>query len=102
MEVRPPDHFLLHLHLKVAVNNRLMTVFHIILWNNPLVLHPLFNEEVNGIGLLQKGVSDMLFIPQDLLQCFQTPLCFPSPVKMPSTSKPHPIWSRLAPSRYSQ
>ena len=60
-----------------------MAVFHIILWDNPLVLHPLFIEKVNSIGLLQKGVSDVLFILQDLLQCFWTPLRFPGPGKNP-------------------
>ena len=52
MEVRPPDHFLLYLHIKVMRNNGLMANFHIILWDNPLVLHPLFIKEINGIGLL--------------------------------------------------
>ena len=83
MKIRPPDHFLLHLHIKVTGNDGLMAVFHIILWDNPLVLHPLFIEKVNSIGLLQKGVSDVLFILQDLLQCFRTPLRFPSPGKNP-------------------
>src|SRR5699024_4644038 len=60
-----------------------MAVFYIILWNNPLVLYPLFIEEINSIGFLQKGVTDVLFILQDLLQCFRTPLRFPCPGKNP-------------------
>ena len=67
MEVHPPDHFLLYLHIKVTGNDGLMAVFHIILRDNPLVLHPLFIEEINGIGLLQQGISDIFFILQDLL-----------------------------------
>ena len=58
-----------------------MAVFHIILWDNTLVLYPLFIEKINGIGFLQKGISDVLFILQDLLQCFRTPLRFPCPGK---------------------
>lgn len=42
-----------------------MAVFYIILRNNALVLHPLFIEKINGIGFLQKGVSDVFFILQD-------------------------------------
>ena len=54
-----------------------MAVFYIILRNNALVLHPLFIEKINGIGFLQKGVSDVFFILQDLFKGFRTPLRFP-------------------------
>ena len=60
-----------------------MAVFHIILWDNPLVLYPFFIKKINSIGLLQKGVSDVLFILQDFLQCFRMPLRFPSPGENP-------------------
>ena len=39
-----------------------MAVFHIILWDNPLVLCPLFIKKINDISFLQKGVSNVLFI----------------------------------------
>ena len=58
-----------------------MAVFHIILGDNPLVLHLLFIEKIKGIGFLQKGISDVLFILQDFLQCSRTPLRFHSPSK---------------------
>ena len=81
VEVRQPEHLLLHLHMKVTRNNGLMAVFHIILWNNAFILHPFFIKEINGIGFLRKGVSDVLFILPDLFKSFRTPLRFPSPGK---------------------
>lgn len=76
MEVCPSHHLLLHLHIKVAWNNRLMAAFHIVLWDNAVVLDSLFREEIHCIGFLQKGITDVLLVLQDLPQCFRTPFRF--------------------------
>jgi hypothetical protein len=44
-----------------------MAIFYIILRNDAVVLDPLFCEEVNGVGFLQKRITDVLFVPQDLI-----------------------------------
>jgi hypothetical protein len=42
-----------------------VAVFYIILRHKAVVLDPLFGEEVYGVGFLQKGITDVFFIPQN-------------------------------------
>lgn len=37
-----------------------MAVFHIILWIDAVILHPLFIKKIYGIGFLQQGITDIL------------------------------------------
>ena len=53
-----------------------MAVFHIILRYDSIILHPLFIKEIHRIVFLQKGISDVLLVLQNLPQRFRTPLRF--------------------------
>ncbi len=44
-----------------------MVTLHIILRHYAVVLYPGLVEKVGGVGLLEQGVSDVLFIPEDLV-----------------------------------
>lgn len=54
--------FLLYLHKYLTRDDCFMAVFHVVLGNKTVVLDSLFREEINGIGLLQKGIADIFFI----------------------------------------
>ena len=73
MKIGSSDHFFLYLHMKVAGNNDFMTVFNIILRNQSVVWNTLLLQEIHHIGLLQKGISDILFVLEDFLQSFWSP-----------------------------
>ena len=70
------DKFRLYLHKEILRNNSLMIVLHIVLGHRAIVLDPLLGKEVGGIGLLQQGVSDVLFISQNLVDCARVPFFF--------------------------
>ena len=57
----------LHLEKDVFWNNRLVVPLHIILRHYAVVLYPGLVEKVSGVGLLEQGVSAVLFIPEDLV-----------------------------------
>lgn len=65
-----PLHLQLHTFPNPRLYNGFMVILNIILLNLPLILHPLFRQEVRGIALLQKCVSLELFISlcQDIQQ----------------------------------
>ena len=63
----PSHQFILHLEKDVFRNDGLMITLHIILGYDAVVLHPGFIKKVGGVGLLEQGVSDVLFIPEDLV-----------------------------------
>lgn len=75
VEVCPPHHLLLNLHIKVTGNDRLMAVLHIILRYNAIVLDPLLGKEIHCVSFLQEGIPDILLVPQYFLQRFRPPLC---------------------------
>ena len=63
----PAHQFILHLEKDVFWNNRLVVPLHIILRHYAVVLYPGLVEKVSGVGLLEQGVSAVLFIPEDLV-----------------------------------
>ena len=63
----PAHQFILHLEKDVFWNNGLVVTLHIILRHYAVVLYPGLVEKVGGVGLLEQGVSDVLFIPEDLV-----------------------------------
>ena len=54
MDNAASDKFLLHLHEYFMRNNSFVAVFYIILWNNTVVLNPLFCEKVYGWYYVKK------------------------------------------------
>ena len=81
MQICPPYHFLLHLHIKVTGNDWLMAVLHIILWHDPVVLYPLFCEKIHRICFRKQRVPDIFFILQDFLYSLRSPFFLPCPGK---------------------
>ena len=61
------DEFLLHLHEYFTRDNGLVAVFHIILWDDAMVLYSSLCKEVGGVCFLQQGIADVLFISQNLI-----------------------------------
>ena len=61
------DEFLLYPHEYFTRDNGLVAVFHIILWDDTVVLYSRLCEEVSSVGFLQQGISDILFISQNLI-----------------------------------
>ena len=53
-----------------------MVAFNIILWNNAGVLHSSLVKEVSGVGLLQKGITDVFLIAENLVDGAGVPFGF--------------------------
>ena len=53
-----------------------MIVLDIILWNQPFILHTLFGKKICGDSLLQEGITNVLFVSENLTQCCCNPLGF--------------------------
>ncbi len=63
----PAQQFILNLEKKVLRNNGLMIPFHIILRHDAVVLDSGLVEKVSGIGFLEQGVTDVLFITENFI-----------------------------------
>lgn len=63
----PSGQLLLHQKEDVLWDDRLVVAFHIVLRHGAVILDPFFRQEVGGIGFLEQGITDVLFICQDLL-----------------------------------
>lgn len=63
----PAGHLLLHPAEDVPGDNSGMAVLHIVYGKLPLILSRLFADAVGDVGLLQKGVANVFFIGQDIL-----------------------------------
>ena len=66
-----------------------MAVLHIVLRNDALVGHPLLVQKVSGDRLLQKCITDIFLIRQDLLQCGGQPVI--AACRSPDTVSGHPL-----------
>ena len=55
-----------------------MIAFHIVLRNNAVVLDSGFIQEVCGVGLLKKSITDVFFISKNLVDGAGPPFCFAS------------------------
>ena len=55
-----------------------MVAFHIVLRNNAVVLDSGFIQEVCGVGLLKKSITDVFFISKNLVDGAGPPFCFAS------------------------
>ena len=63
----PAHQFILNLEKKVLRNNGLMVTLHIILRHDAVVLDSGLVEKVSGIGFLEQGVTDVLFITENFI-----------------------------------
>ena len=55
-----------------------MVALHIVLRNNVIVLHSGFIQEVCGVGLLKKSITDVFFISKNLVDGAGPSFCFAS------------------------
>ena len=78
LDYSPAYQLFLHPQEDVLWNDCVVIAFHIVLWNNAIVLHSGFIQEVCGVGLLKKGITDVFFIAQDLVDGAGPPFCFAS------------------------
>ena len=55
-----------------------MIAFYIVLWNDAIVLHSGFVQEVCGIGFLKQGIVDVFLVSEDFVDGAGPPFCFAS------------------------
>ena len=72
------DELFLHLHEYFTRDNGFVAIFYIILRYNAVVLYSSLCEEVRGIGFLQQGISNILFISQNLIDIAGMPFSISS------------------------
>ena len=70
------DQFLLHQQEDVLRNDRFVVAFHIVLRNGAVILDAFLRQKVRGVGLLQERVTDVLFVPENLVDGAGVPFCF--------------------------
>ena len=71
----PADQFFLHQKEDVLRDNRLVVAFYIVLWDSAVVLDALLRQEIRGVGLLQKRVTDVFLVPENLVDGAGVPFC---------------------------
>ena len=74
----PAYQFFLYPQEDVLWNDCFVVAFHIVLRNDAIVLHSGFIQEVCGVGLLKKGITDVFFISKNLVDGAGPPFCFAS------------------------
>lgn len=67
LDYSPTYQFFLHAHVNFSWNNRFVVTFNIILRNDASVLHSGLIQEVGGVGLLQKGITDVFLVAENLV-----------------------------------
>lgn len=67
MDNAPADQFLLYQQEDVLRYDRFMVAFHVVLRNGAIVLDAFLRQEIRGVGLLQKCVTDVLLISENLV-----------------------------------
>ena len=72
----PAYQLFLHPQENILRNNCFVVAFYIVLWNNAIVLHSGFIQEVCGVGLLKKGITDVFFVSEDFVDGAGPPFCF--------------------------
>jgi hypothetical protein len=54
--------------MKISLwNDGLMIIFNIVLRDDAVILDALFSQEIGGVCFLQKRITDIFFIPQNLI-----------------------------------
>ena len=73
MDDPPSYQFLLDLHENFTRDNGFMAVFYIVLGDKTVVFNSLFCKEVHGVSFLKECISDVFFIPEDLIDVAGAP-----------------------------
>lgn len=63
----PADKFFLYLQVNVLWNNGFVVAFYIVLRNKPVIFHSGFVKKVSGVGLLEQGITDVLFVTENFV-----------------------------------
>lgn len=63
----PAYQFFLHTHVNLSRDNRFVVAFNIILWNDSGVPNSGLVKKIGGVSLLKKGVADVFFITENLV-----------------------------------
>ena len=66
LQVGSSDHLLLHHHVKLLRYDRLVAALHVVLRYDALVLYPFLCQEIRSDSLLQQGIPNVLFVPENL------------------------------------
>jgi|GEM_PF-1862650 len=77
MHHSPAHQFFLYLHKDFLWNNGFVITFDIVLWNGAVIFDSGFAEKVCGVGLLQKGITDIFFVAQNLVDGARPPFGLP-------------------------
>ena len=56
-----------------------MVALNIVLRNGAVVFDPFLCQEIRGIGLLQKSITHILFVPKNLIDGAGVPFCITCP-----------------------
>lgn len=81
------NQFFLNLHKNLLYNFSFMSIFHIILWNNIVILNSLFCKKINCISFLQKCISHILLVAVYLWNCTGMPSFFTCTFQYPIVFK---------------
>ena len=65
---------LLHQKEDVLRNDRFVVALHVVLRDSAVVLDALLRQEVRGVGLLEKGVTDVFLVSENLIDGAGVPL----------------------------
>lgn len=63
----PADKFFLYLQVNVLRNNGFVVTFYIVLRNKTVILNSGFVKKVSGVGLLEQGITDVLFVTENFV-----------------------------------
>ena len=63
----PANKFFLYLQVNVLRNYGFVVAFYIVLRNKTVIFHSGFVKKVSGVGLLEQGITDVLFVTENFV-----------------------------------
>lgn len=82
------DQFFLNLQVDFLRNNGFVVTFHIVLRHESVVLNSGFIQKIGGVCLLEKGITDVFFISENLVDGAGMPFGFACPGENAVTFQP--------------
>lgn len=76
LDYSPADQFFLNLQVDFLRNNSFVVTFHIVLRHEAVVLDSGFIQEIGGVSLLEKSITDVFLISENLVDGAGMPLSF--------------------------
>lgn len=70
----PADKFFLYLQVNVLWDNGFVVAFYIVLRNKTVIFNSGFVQKVGGVGLLDQGITDVFFVPENFVDGACVPL----------------------------